>query len=132
MTATPQPYEYALIQLVPRADRGECMNAGVVLYCQALRYLEARVSLDEARLAALDPVADPVALAWALGAWTQVCQGVPAAGAAGRERLGSRFRWLVAPRSTVVRTGPVHTGLTSDPQSEITRLLRLLVLRPGS
>jgi hypothetical protein len=86
------------------------------------------VHLDVDRLRALDPTADAAAIEKALQAAADVCAADPAAGAAGREELGSRFRWLTAPRSTVVQPGPVHTGLTDDPEAETERLFRLLVL----
>ncbi|MCO7219643.1 DUF3037 domain-containing protein [Klenkia sp. PcliD-1-E] len=121
-------YEYAVLRVVPRVDRGEQFNAGVLVYCRQRDYLGSRVHLDTDRLRALDPAADPVAIAWALQAAADVCAAVPGAGAAGREVLGSRFRWLTAPRSTVVQPGPVHTGLTADPDAEADRLLDLLVL----
>lgn len=121
-------YEYALLRVVPRVERGECLNAGVVLYCQALEHLSAVVALDRARLHALDPGADAEAVEHALAAVVDVCQGH---GAAGREPRGGRFRWLTAPRSTVVQPGPVHTGLTTDPAAEAVRLLARLVHPPA-
>jgi hypothetical protein len=121
-------YEYAVLRVVPRVDRGEQFNAGVLVYCRQRDYLGSRVHLDLDRLRALDPAADPVAIAWALQAAADVCTADPGVGAAGREVLGSRFRWLTAPRSTVVQPGPVHTGLTADPDAEADRLLALLVL----
>ena len=84
--------------------------------------------LDVDRLRALDPTADADAIGRALQAAADICAAEPGAGAAGREALGSRFRWLTAPRSTVIQPGPVHTGLTEDPDAEADRLLRLLVL----
>ncbi|MGY2080505.1 DUF3037 domain-containing protein [Modestobacter sp. SYSU DS0657] len=123
-----QTFEYAVLRVVPRVERGECLNAGVLVYCRQLDYLGARLHLDVDRLRALDPTADPAAIDAALQAAGDVCAAEPAAGAAGREVLGSRFRWLTAPRSTVVQPGPVHTGLTADPDAEADRLLRLLVL----
>ena len=122
------PFEYALLRVVPRVDRGEALNAGVLLYCQGLGYLGSRVHLDRDRLRALDPTADADAIERALHAAADVCDGSAASGAAGREDIGRRFRWLTAPRSTVVQPGPVHTGLTSDPDGDADRLLRLLVL----
>jgi hypothetical protein len=121
-------FEYALLRVVPRVDRGESLNAGVLVYCRQRDYLGSRVHLDVDRLRALDPTADPVAIGAALQAAADVCSAAVGAGAAGREALGSRFRWLTAPRSTVVQPGPVHTGLTADPDAEADRLLRLLVL----
>jgi hypothetical protein len=121
-------FEYAVLRVVPRVERGECLNAGVLVYCRQRDYLGSRVHLDVERLRALDGTADPVAIGAALQAAVDVCAAATIAGAAGREALGSRFRWLTAPRSTVVQSGPVHTGLTVDPDAEADRLLRLLVL----
>jgi hypothetical protein len=121
-------FEYAVLRVVPRVERGEALNAGVVVYCRQRDYLGSRVHLDVDRLRALDPTADAAAIEKALQAAADVCAADPASGAAGREALGSRFRWLTAPRSTVVQPGPVHTGLTDDPEAETERLFRLLVL----
>ncbi|MFR9797355.1 DUF3037 domain-containing protein [Streptomyces sp. MS06] len=120
-------FEYALLRVVPRVERGECINAGVLLYCRAHAYVGARTHLDEARLLALDPEADTAAVRAALGAVERVCRGGEPAGQAAEDDAGRRFRWLVAPRSTVVQPGPVHTGLTADPAAEAERLLALLV-----
>ncbi|MGW7258002.1 DUF3037 domain-containing protein [Streptomyces sp. NPDC054834] len=120
-------FEYALLRVVPRVERGECINAGVVVYCRAQAYVGARTHLDEARLLALDPYADVAAVRAALGAVEGVCTGGGAAGQAAGDDAGRRFRWLIAPRSTVVQPGPVHTGLTTDPAGEAERLLDLLV-----
>jgi hypothetical protein len=120
-------FEYALLRVVPRVERGETMNAGVVLYCRARSLVLARTHLDEERLRALDPAADAAAVRAALHAAECVCDGGPAAGPAAGDDAGRRFRWLVAPRSTVVQPGPVHTGLTADPEREAERLLELLV-----
>ncbi|MEV5430750.1 DUF3037 domain-containing protein [Streptomyces sp. NPDC052701] len=120
-------FEYALLRVVPRVERGECVNAGVLVYCRARAFLGARTHLDEARLLALDPQADVAGVRAALRAVEGVCAGGPAAGQAARDDAGRRFRWLIAPRSTVVQPGPVHTGLTLDPAAETERLLDLLV-----
>ena len=128
MTQQRHVFEYALLRVVPRVDRGELMNAGVLLHCRPLDYLGARVHLDVDRLRALDPTADVVAVERALRAAADVCAAAPDAGPAAREDLGRRFRWLTAPRSTVVQPGPVHTGLTAEPDADADRLLRLLVL----
>jgi hypothetical protein len=121
-------FEYAVLRVVPRVDRGETMNAGVLLYCRPLDYLGSRVWLDEDRLRALDADADPAAVRRALQAAADICGGDPDAGPPARENRGKRFRWLTAPRSTVVQPGPVHTGLTADPDADAERLLRVLVL----
>ncbi|MFF8935272.1 DUF3037 domain-containing protein [Streptomyces paradoxus] len=120
-------YEYALLRVVPRVERGECVNAGVLVYCRAEAYVGARTHLDEARLLALDPRADVVGVRAALRAVERLCAGGSAAGQAASDDPGRRFRWLVAPRSTIVQPGPVHTGLTTDPAVETERLLDLLV-----
>lgn len=120
-------YEYALLRVVPRVERGEQVNAGVVVYCRARSFVAARTHLDEARLAALDPAADVPGVRAMLRAVEKVCEGGADAGQAAADDAGRRFRWLIAPRSTVVQPGPVHTGLTTDPAAEAERLLALLV-----
>jgi hypothetical protein len=117
-------FEYAILRVVPRIERGESMNAGILLYCRTLDYLGSRALLDRERLLALDPTADADAVERALAA---AADCAPQAG----DDIGKRFRWLTAPRSTVVQPGPIHTGLTSDPDSEVQRLFELLVLRPS-
>ncbi|MER6125972.1 DUF3037 domain-containing protein [Streptomyces sp. NPDC001795] len=120
-------FEYALLRVVPRVERGECINAGVLVYCRAKSFVAARTHLDEGKLLALDPGADVAGVRAALGAVEGVCTGGAAAGQAAQDDPGRRFRWLIAPRSTVVQPGPVHTGLTADPAAETERLLDLLV-----
>ena len=127
-----KPFEYAILRVVPRVERGECINAGVVLYCQAEKFLDARVHLDAKRLSALDPGADLQAVWRHLEAVRLVCAGRQEAGAVGRLSARERFGWLVAPRSTVVQPSTVHTGLTDDPAAELERLLRSVVLPPGA
>ena len=118
------PYEYAIIQASPRIERGELINVGVLLYCQRLDFLQARTHLRADQLLALDPGADIAAIGGALDGWAAICQGK---GAAHTMTQGERFRWLVAPRSTILRAGPVHMGLAVDPAAELERLLTLLV-----
>ncbi|MFH8581351.1 DUF3037 domain-containing protein [Streptomyces zaomyceticus] len=120
-------FEYALLRVVPRVERGECFNAGVVVYCRARSFVGARIHLDEGKLSVLDPAADVAGVRAALRAVEGVCLGGDAAGQAAPDDAGRRFRWLIAPRSTVVQPGPVHTGLTADPEAEVERLLDLLV-----
>jgi hypothetical protein len=130
--STRHPFEYALLRVVPRIERGESLNAGVVLYSRPLDFLGARVHLDVQRLHALDPAADPELIEAALRAVQAHCahERVEArhAAPAGREDRGRRFRRLTAPRSTIVQAGPVHTGLTADPEAELEHLLTTLVL----
>ena len=118
-------FEYALIRVVPRVERGEAINAGVIVYSQAYRYLCARIELDEARLLALDPGTDLDAVRTGLTAFEKACTEGPLAGP-----LGERFRWLTAPRSTIVQPGPVHTGITADPPGQLTHLFDTLVSLP--
>ncbi|MEU4205486.1 DUF3037 domain-containing protein [Streptomyces sp. NPDC039022] len=120
-------FEYALLKVVPRVERGEMINAGVVVYCRARRFVEARTYLDEGRLRALDAHVDVDGVRAALRAVEGICVGGERAGQAAGDDAGRRFRWLIAPRSTVVQPGPVHTGLTVDPSGEAERLLDLLV-----
>ncbi|WP_326764382.1 DUF3037 domain-containing protein [Streptomyces sp. NBC_01591] len=120
-------FEYALLRVVPRVQRGEFFNAGVVVYCRARSFVAARTHLDETKLRALDPTADVIGVRAALHAVEGVCRGGTAAGQAARDDAGRRFRWLIAPRSTVVQPSPVHSGLTADPEAEVERLLDLLV-----
>jgi hypothetical protein len=118
-------YEYAVIRVMPRVERGELINAGVLLYCQPRDYLCARVDLDATRLRALDPAVDVDGVRQALSAYELACG--EEAGPLAKESLGGRFRWLTAPRSTIVQTGPVHAGLTADPDTELARLFDKLV-----
>lgn len=117
-------FEYAVLRATPRVERGECINIGVVLYCQADDLLTVRVHVDAERLRALDPDVDLDGVVEAAAALQRTCDGE---GPAGETTLGQRFRWLTAPRSTVVHAGPVHSGLTTDPAAEVERLVQLLV-----
>ncbi|WP_066364819.1 DUF3037 domain-containing protein [Herbidospora mongoliensis] len=122
-------YEYALIQVVPDIERGELINAGVIVYCQPRDYLCARTDLDAGRLNAICPSADVAGVLHSLIAYELGCSADD--GPLTKESLGSRFRWLTAPRSTIVRTGPVHAGLTDDPEAATNRLLDRLVRIPS-
>jgi hypothetical protein len=126
----PSPFEYALLRVVPRVERGEFVNAGVVLYCQEKRFLGAAIDLDPERLRVLDPRLDPETVRAHLEAARRVCAGGPGAGPIGLLPPVQRFGWLVAPRSTVVQPGPVHTGLAEDPQQALDHLLRTMVQAP--
>ena len=124
---TRMPFEYALLRAVPRVDRGECVNVGVLLYCRDIDFLRAAVHLDERRLRLLDPAVDVEAVSAALDGMLAVCRGDAVAGRAGSGSPRARFGWLTAPRSTVVQAGPVHGGLTLDPAADLERLLTRLV-----
>ena len=124
-------YDYAVIRIVPRVDRGECINAGVVLSCPSLDFLEACVELDPARLAVLDPSADLQAIRGHLDAIVRIGRGGSEAGPVGELPQRARFHWLVSPRSTVIQMSPVHTGPTADPAASLARLVDTLVrVRP--
>jgi hypothetical protein len=120
---TAEVFEYALVRVVPRVERGEAINVGVIVYSKHFRYLRTRIELDEARLRTLDPGADVAAVRAALSAFERACTEGPLAG----QPLGERFRWLTAPRSSMVQPGPVHGGLTDDPAAELDRLFATLV-----
>lgn len=121
------PYQYVILRCVPRVDREEFMNVGVVAYCQEAEFLAAACHVDAARLAGLAPGIDLNAVTSALAFIDGVCRGDDSYGAAAQGDLGTRFGFLKAPRSTVVQPGPVHGGTTTDPAAELDRLLDLLV-----
>jgi DUF3037 family protein len=121
------PFEYALLKAVPRVDRGECVNVGVVVYCQARDYLGTAVHVDEVRLLTLDGQTDVDAVRAALAGVEAVCAGRSTAGPVATGSRRERFGWVTAPRSTVVQAGPVHSGLTRDPDADLHRLLERLV-----
>jgi hypothetical protein len=120
-------FQYVVLRCVPRVDREEFMNVGVVLYCQQADFLEARGSVDADRLTALSADVDVAAVRSALSAIEAVCRGDATAGAAGQAAIGTRFGFVKAPRSTVVQPGPVHGGTTDDPAGELDHLVDRLV-----
>ncbi len=124
-------YDYAIIRVVPRVERGELINVGVILSCPAVDFLEARVDLDEERLRALDATLDVNDIRAHLATIPLICAGGAEAGPIGALPQRSRFHWLVAPRSTIIQPSPVHTGRTGDPASALERLLDAMVRRPA-
>jgi hypothetical protein len=127
----PQPYEWAVLRVVPRVERSEFVNAGVLLYCQQLDFLRAQIALSEERSRALDPDLDLDLVRKHLDAVVALCAGETSAGPNANRPAGERFRWLVAPRSTVVQPSRVHSGLTDDPAAELSRLVQSVVSLPG-
>jgi Protein of unknown function (DUF3037) len=125
--ATEYTYDYAIVRIVPRVERGEQINVGVILSCVDTDFLDARIELDEARLRALDPAPDLEAIREGLATITAVCAGGANAGPIGALPQRGRFRWLVSPRSTVIQMSPVHSGRTSDPPAALERLLETMV-----
>ena len=124
-------YDYAIVRVVPRVERGEFVNAGVILFCRTRRFLGARIALDGGRLAALAPQLDITELMQHLAVIPLVCAGGVGAGPIGLLPLADRFHWLVAPRSAMVQTSPVHSGLCDAPELALEQLLESLV-RPVS
>ena len=120
-------FQYVVLRCVPRVDREEFVNVGVVLYCQQADFLEARCHVDRDRLEAVWAEVDVDAVCSALEAIEAVCRGDGSAGEAGRGPLGTRFGFVKAPRSTVVQPGPVHGGSTADPAGQLAHLLERLV-----
>lgn len=122
-----RPFSYAVIRVVPRIERGESFNAGVIVHCRQLAYLGAAVRLHEDRLAALAPDCAAEPLRAALDAIVSVAAGDPEAGPVAALPPWERFDWLVAPSSTMIQTSEVHAGLTDDPQRTLEQLFAELV-----
>ena len=123
-------YDYAVIRVVPRVDRAEFVNAGVILACQDASFLEARLELDDARVLALDPDADLALIREHLAAIAAICVGGKRAGPLGTLSRRERFDWLTAPRSALIQTSPVHTGRCSDPAAALEALMQKMVRLP--
>ena len=125
-------FQYSIIRVVPRVERGETVNAGIVLLCRPRRFLGARIALDERRLSALAPDLDPMTVRPHLDAIERIAAGDPAAGPIASLGQAERFHWLVAPASTIIQPSPVHTGLCDDPATELDHLVRTLVAGPDA
>jgi len=121
------PFQYAVLRLVPRIERGECVNVGVVLFARTRDFLDVRTALDPARARALDPGLDVGRVGERLTALERIGRGDPAAGPIARLPRHERFHWLTAPASTVLQPSPVHTGLCDDPAATLETLLLRLV-----
>lgn len=122
-------FDYAVLRVVPRAEREEFINAGVILFCLQKQFLEARVQVDRARLLALWPQIDVELVGQHLEAFPKICSGDAAAGPIAKLSQRERFHWLVAPRSTVIQVSPVHTGLSEDPDQALEQLFKRSVLQ---
>ncbi len=123
------PFQYAVWRVVPDVERGERLNAGIVLFARTRAFLGARVELDPAVLAALAPGCDPEPVARQLHGLVRVAEGDPDAGPIARMDQHQRFHWLVAPASTIVQPSDVHTGVCADPEATLERLFTRLVRR---
>jgi hypothetical protein len=122
-------YDYAIVRVVPRVERGEFVNAGIILSCDIERILQARIELDEAVLMALDADVDLELVRSTLAAIPAICAGGADAGDIGKLSARERFHWLVAPRSTIVQTSPVHTGQCSDLRAVLDHLMDKMIRR---
>jgi len=123
-------YDYAIVRVVPKVEREEFVNVGVIVSCPGSGFLDARIELDEARLAALDPTLDLDSIRAHLATIPAIAAGGETAGPIGRLSPRERFHWLVAPRSTIIQTSPVHTGSCDDPAALVEHLLDTMV-RPA-
>jgi hypothetical protein len=128
-------YDYAIVRVVPRVEREEFVNVGVIVSCPARDFLEARIELDERRVLALDPTIDLDLVRTHLASIPAICEGGPRSGPIGRLMPRERFHWLVAPRSTIIQTSPVHSGRCTSPSDLLEHLLKTMVRpltpRPG-
>ncbi|HUQ42680.1 MAG TPA: DUF3037 domain-containing protein [Candidatus Limnocylindrales bacterium] len=125
------PFSYAIYRIVPRVERGERMNVGVVVFCRPLRYLKARIALDEERLRALWPDLDPASVRPHLSAIERIAAGDADAGPIAKLDPSERFHWLTSPSSTMISPSRVHTGISEDPGAELEKLFASLVNMPG-
>jgi hypothetical protein len=126
----PSSFDYSIIRVVPRVERGERINAGIVLYCRARDFLGAGVALDRSRLSALAPELDADLVEAHLRSVQQICEGGKDSGPIGQLSQAERFHWLVSPRSTVIQLSQVHSGLCDDPQLALEHLIETLVRSP--
>ena len=127
---THSSYDYAVVRVVPRVEREEFINAGVILSCPTMDFLEARVELSEARLLALDPQVNLDVVRAHLASIPLICAGGARAGPIGQLSRRERFHWLVAPRSTIIQVSPVHTGRCTDLAGTLEHLLNAMVRQP--
>jgi hypothetical protein len=122
-------YDYAIVRVVPRVERGEFINAGVIMSCDVARILKAAIALDENALLALDSSVDLVVIREALATIPLICAGGASAGPIGSLSARERFHWLVSPKSTMVQTSPVHTGQCDDPDAALEHLMNRMIRR---
>jgi DUF3037 family protein len=128
--APPVWYSYAVVRVVPRVERGEFLNVGIILFARTARFLAACIEIDPARLRALAPGLDVALIERHLGAIVAICEGSASGGPIARLPLSERFHWLTAPRSAVIQTSPVHVGRGDDPRAALDALCAALVRPP--
>lgn len=124
------PYDYAIVRIVPRVERGEMINVGIIVSCPDSDFIAARIEVDEQRLLALDPGLDIATIRAHLATIPAICEGKPDAGPIAALPARQRFYWLVSPRSTVIQVSPVHTGRTADPTAALEKLMESMVRVP--
>ena len=125
-------YDYAIVRVVPKVERAEFVNVGVIVSCPQRDLLLARIEVDERRLLSLDPTLDLEAVRTHLAAIPTICAGGEKAGPIGQLSQRERFYWLVAPRSTIIQTSPTHTGSACDLEAVVERLLQTMVRQPSA
>lgn len=121
-------FEYAVIRVLPKVEREEFVNVGVILFSKPKKFLGIMVQVDEAKLLALSPKLDIAQIKAYLTAWEEVCEGAPKGGRIGEMELPSRFRWLTASRSTMIQSSPTHTGMCTNPAEVLAKAFELYVL----
>ena len=121
-------FEYAIIRFVPKVEREEFVNVGVVLSCKRKNYLGVKYHVDEEKLKALDPAVDLVDISNYLKSWVSICAGSAEGGPIAKLDIASRFRWLTASRSTIIQHSPVHTGIHHDPEKVLQDIFNKYVL----
>lgn len=125
-------FDYAVVRVVPRVERDEFLNVGVIVHCPTRRYLETRIELDVERLRALAPEVDPEEVQRFLDAFARTSAGADGAGPIAKLTPSARFHWLVGPSSTMIQTSPVHSGLCTNLDDELDHLMKTLVQRPAT
>jgi len=121
-------FEYAVIRVLPKVEREEFVNVGVILFSKPKKYLGIKIHVDESKLLGLSPKLDIAQLKAYLAAWEEVCEGAPKGGRIGEMELPSRFRWLTASRSTMIQSSPTHTGICTDPAEVLAKAFEFYVL----
>ncbi|MCB0688942.1 MAG: DUF3037 domain-containing protein [Saprospiraceae bacterium] len=121
-------YEYAVIRLVPKVEREEFLNVGVILFSKSKKYLGIKILIDEKRIHSFSKEVDIDMIRKYLAAWVQVCNGAPEGGSIGKQELALRFRWLVAARSTIIQSSETHPGLSNHPEEVLESLFQMYVL----
>lgn len=121
-------FEYAIIRIVPKVERGEFFNVGVILFCKRKKFLDIKYQVDRKKLECFSDDMDMESLHDYLNAWKSICMGAPAGGAIGKLELSDRFRWLTASRSTIIQSSQTHSGLCHDPKEALEEIFRKFVL----